>query len=67
MLELMTPYEMLDLAMSHTNASVDDLNRALALGSAYLIAAYKVGRSLTTFQVSIINIGFAVFCGLNNF
>jgi len=62
MLEL-TNYEMLDLAMSHVNASVDDLNRALALGSAYLICAYKVGRELTRFQVSVINVGFIVFVG----
>ena len=46
MLDL-TNYEMLDLAMSHTDASVDDLNRALALGSAYLICAYKAGKDLT--------------------
>jgi len=59
----MSAYEILDLAMSHTAASIDDLNRALALGSAYLIVAYRVGRDLTTFQVSIINVGFFVFVG----
>jgi hypothetical protein len=56
-------YEMLDLAATHASAAVDDLNRALALGSAYLIVAYRAGRELTTLQVSIINIGFVIFCG----
>ena len=59
----MTEYEILDLAMGHVNAAVDDLNRALALGSAYLLCAYKIGKELTRFQVSIINIGFVVFVG----
>jgi len=62
MLDL-TNFELLDIAMSHVNASVDDLSRGLALGSAYLICAYKAGRELTRFQVSIINIGFVVFVG----
>lgn len=56
-------YEMLDLAAMHSSAAIDDLNRALALGSAYLIVAYRAGRELTTLQVSIINVGFLVFCG----
>ncbi|MEP5322255.1 hypothetical protein [Marinobacter alexandrii] len=62
MVEL-THYEMLDLAHSHMNAAVIDLNRALALGSAYLVVAYKAGKQLTRFQVTIINIGFVVFAG----
>ena len=62
MIEL-THYEMLDLAHSHTNAAVADLNRALALGSAYLIVAYRAGKELTKFQVTIINMGFIVFAG----
>ena len=56
-------YEMLDLAATHASAAVDDLNRALALGSAYLIVAHRAGRKLTTLQVSIISIGFVIFCG----
>jgi hypothetical protein len=56
-------YEMLDLAATHGSAAVDDLNRALALGSAYLIVAHRAGRKLTTLQVSIISIGFVIFCG----
>lgn len=63
MLELMTPYEMLDLSRSHVNGASDDMNRLLALCSAYLIAAYRVGRELTKFQVSIINIGFIATAG----
>ena len=59
----MSSYEMLDLAATHSSAAVDDLNRALALGSAYLIVAYRAGRALTALQVSIINIGFVLFCG----
>ena len=59
----MTSYEMLDLANGHVSASVDDLNRALALGSAYLMCAYKAGKELTRLQVSIINAGFLVFVG----
>lgn len=60
-LAAMTVYEALDLGRSHVNGATDDLNRALALGSAYLIAAYRVGKELTTLQVSIINFGFFVF------
>jgi len=62
MLEL-SHYEMLDLAATHGSAAIDDLNRALALGSAYLIVAYRAGRELTALQVSIINIGFVMFAG----
>ena len=32
--------------------------------TAYIIAAYVVGANLTRFQVTVINIGFAWFCGL---
>ena len=56
-------YELLDLAATHSSAAIDDLNRALALGSAYLIVAYRAGRELSTLQVSIISIGFVIFCG----
>lgn len=59
----MSSYEMLDLAATHASIAIDDLNRALALGSAYLVVAYRAGRALTKLQVSIINIGFALFCG----
>ena len=60
-MEELTAYEMLDLAMGHINASVDDLNRLLAIGSAYLVCAYKAGKELTRFQVTVINIGFVIF------
>lgn len=63
MLELMTPYEMLDLGRSHVNGASDDMNRVLALCSAYLIAAFKAGKELNRFQVSVINIGFIATAG----
>ena len=59
----MNSYEMLDLANAHVGSSVDDLNRGLALGSAYLMCAFKVGKDLSRLQVSIINVGFLVFVG----
>lgn len=57
MIEL-TSYEALDLARSHVNGATDDINRFMAVATAYLVTAYRAGRDLTTFQVSIINIGF---------
>ena len=36
-------YEMLDLAATHGSAAIDDLNRALALGSAY---CHGIGRPI---------------------
>ena len=59
----MSSYEMLDLAATNTSASVDDLNRALALCSAYLVVDYRAGRTLTKLQLSLINIGLVLFCG----
>ena len=59
----MSSYEMLDLAATNISAAVDDLNRALALGSAYLVMDYRAGRTLTKLQVSLINIEFVLFCG----
>lgn len=63
MLELMTPHEMLDMGRSHVIGASDDINGALVLSSAYLLAAYRVGRELSKFQVSIITIGFILSVG----
>ena len=53
-----TAYELSDLAIGHIANSSDDINRLLALFTAYLITAYRVGAELTRLQVSIINVGF---------
>jgi hypothetical protein len=62
MLEL-TSYEMLDAGRSFLDSSAVAFTRGLALGSAYLVVAYRAGRELTTLQVTIINVAFLVFCG----
>jgi hypothetical protein len=53
-----TAYELRDLANGHIANSSDDINRLLALFTAYLITAYRAGAELTRLQVSIINAGF---------
>jgi hypothetical protein len=53
-----TAYELHDLANGHIANSSDDINRLLALFTAYLITAYRAGAELTRLQVSIINVGF---------
>jgi len=53
-----TAYELSDLANGHIANSSDDINRLLALFTAYLITAYRAGAELTRLQVSIINVGF---------
>ncbi len=53
-----TVYELHDLANGHIANSSDDINRLLALFTAYLITAYRAGAELTRLQVSIINFGF---------
>ena len=62
MLEL-TSYEMIDAGRSFLDSSAVSFTRGLALGSAYLVVAYRAGRELTSLQVTIINISFLVFCG----
>jgi hypothetical protein len=62
MMEL-TSYEMLDVGRSFLDSSAVAFTRGLALGSAYLVVAYRAGRELSKLQVSIINVGFLVFCG----
>ena len=62
MLEL-TSYEMIDAGRTFTDGSSVAFTRGLALGSAYLVVAYRAGSELTKLQVTIINIGFLVFCG----
>ena len=51
-------YELRDLANGHIANCSDDINRLLALFTAYLITAYRVGSQLSRLQVSIINAGF---------
>ena len=62
MLEL-TSYEMLDVGRSFLDSSAIAFTRGLALGSAYLVVAYRAGKELTTLQVTIVNVAFLVFCG----
>ena len=62
MLEL-TSYEMIDAGRSFIDSSGVAFTRGLALGSAYLVVAYRAGSELTKLQVTIINLGFLVFCG----
>ena len=62
MMEL-TSYEMLDVGRSFLDASAVSFTRGLALGSTYLVVAYRAGKQLTTLQVSIINVAFLLFCG----
>ena len=57
MLDL-TNYEMLDLAHAHIANATDDLNRLAAAFTAYLVVAYRAGKELTRFQVTVVNVFF---------
>ena len=59
----LTSYEMIDVGRSFLDASAVAFTRGLALGSAYLVVAYRAGSELSRLQVSIVNLGFLVFCG----
>ena len=61
MLDL-TSYEMLEVGRSFLDSSAVAFTRGLALGSAYLVVAYRVGKQLTTLQVTIVNAAFLLFC-----
>ena len=59
----MTSYEFLEIANNARDSAMEDLNRALALCSAFLVAAYQAGRELTGLQVRILCIGFVLATG----
>lgn len=57
----MTEYEIADLISSVSSNMIAGQALFLTFLSGYLVVAYSVGRSLTTYQVSFINLVFILF------
>ena len=57
----MTAYEYADLAASNYAISFTILSFLIALTSAYFVAAYVMGKSLTGLQVSLLNIVYGMW------
>jgi len=57
----MTAYEYADIAASNYTISFTILSLLVALASAYFVAAYVMGKSLSVFQVSLLNIVYGLW------
>ena len=57
----MTAYEYADLAASNYAISFTILSFLIALASAYFVAAYVMGRSLSRLQVSLLNVVYGLW------
>lgn len=57
----MTEAELLEVSANITEAVISTVTLYLSVVSAYLVVAYIVGKQLSTFQVTVINVLFVVF------
>lgn len=60
----MTEFELMEIFGNFSSVMHAWITTYFTTLTAYIIAAYVVGANLTSFQVTVINIGFAWFCGL---
>ena len=60
----MTEFELMEIFGNFSSIMHAWITTYFTTLTAYIIAAYVVGANLTSFQVTVINIGFTWFCGL---
>ncbi len=57
----MTEYEIVDVISNATSNMLAAQALFITIVSAYVVVAYSVGKDLTTYQVSFVNVGFLLF------